>query len=151
MTEAQQTEAQTETRDCSFCEVPLATGDCPHIIRTAEQVTMSLSAWEDQVRELTYLRNAEAEREDAERETADANGPAPMFVSFSATQVLNAKSQTIFGNAVVDDVPVADEKQVVLTLGDVMRTLVPQTFPDVDPYSVTILYWRRLEGVASRG
>lgn len=53
-----------ETRVCTLCNVPIATGDCPHMLEQEGQVIMSKKAHESLVEELTKLRNLEAALED---------------------------------------------------------------------------------------
>ncbi len=56
------------TRDgpeiCDLCQIPKATGACPHIIQSNGQVTMSGTEWGRLVAELAELRTREAAAED---------------------------------------------------------------------------------------
>jgi hypothetical protein len=47
-------------QECGLCNRPRATGTCPHLIQTDDQVTMSRVAWDRQVEELTRLRSFHA-------------------------------------------------------------------------------------------
>ncbi len=59
--------------DCSLCHVPIATGDCPHIEATDDQVTMSRRRWKRLVEELDRARAHVAAPED--QGDLDHDGP----------------------------------------------------------------------------
>lgn len=49
---------------CGLCNIPKATGSCPHVIKTEQSIIMSIDAWHKMCNDLEEARNLEGELEE---------------------------------------------------------------------------------------